>query len=213
MKRTKYIALFYLLLWFVPTANAQEKFVQLADTRNFMSGLEKMSALTNTIESDFVQEKNLSVLAEKIISKGHFRFRRENNIRWEYTQPYKYLIIISNGQLYTRDERNRKVYDIESNRMFSEMNRFIGGCIRGDILKDEEQYSTEFMESADHYLVKLVPRNDKMRQMLNEVHIMFDKKDFSVTSIRMVESGEDYTKIDFVNKKLNTDIPLEKFSF
>lgn len=201
------------MLFTVLTVRAQENYVPIADTRNFMSGLEKMSAETETIESDFLQEKNLSVLAEKIISQGHFCFRRENNIRWEYTQPYKYLIIISNGQLYTRDERNRKVYDIESNRMFSEMNKFIGGCIRGDILKDEEQYSSEFLESADHYLVKLVPKNEKMRQMLNEVHIRFDKKDFTVASIMMLESGEDYTKIDFVNKKLNTGIPIEKFSF
>jgi len=29
----------------------------------------------------------------------------------------------------------------------------------------------------------------------------------------MMESGGDYTKIDFVGKKLNTDIPVEKFSF
>jgi len=31
--------------------------------------------------------------------------------------------------------------------------------------------------------------------------------------LKMVESGDDYTKIGFVNKKLNIDIPLEKFSF
>lgn len=213
MSRIKYYLLSLLILIPVPTIRAQEKFVPLSDLTELMTGLEKMSAETSTIESDFVQEKNLTVLAEKIISKGVFLFRRENNIRWEYLQPYRYLIIISNGQLYTRDEKNQRIYDIESNRMFSEMNRFIGGCIRGDILKDDKEYSTEYFESADRYLVKLIPRNEKMRQMLNEVHIWFDKKDLTVSSLMMVESGEDYTKIDFINKRLNTDIPLEKFNF
>ena len=60
---------------------------------------------------------------------------------------------------------------------------------------------------------KLVPRAEKMKQMLNEVQICFDKNDLTVSGLKMVESGEDYTKIDFINKKLNTDIPLEKFSF
>jgi outer membrane lipoprotein-sorting protein len=61
--------------------------------------------------------------------------------------------------------------------------------------------------------VKLVPKAEKMRQMLNEVHIWFDKNDLTVTGIKMVESGNDYTQIEFINKTLNTEIPLEKFSF
>jgi outer membrane lipoprotein-sorting protein len=213
MERIKYYTALFLLLITCTLAGAQEKYTQMTDISGFMSGLEKMSASTRTIESDFVQEKSLTVLAEKIISKGVFLFAMENNIRWEYTQPYRYLIIISNGQLYTRDDRNRKVYDIESNRMFSEMNKFLGGCIRGDILKNDQEYIIEYFESPGYYLVKLIPRNEKMREMLNEVHIWFDRKDLSVSSLKMVESGDDYTKIDFINKKLNTDIPLEKFSF
>jgi outer membrane lipoprotein-sorting protein len=160
-----------------------------------------------------VQEKSLVVLSEKIISKGVFFFRKENNIRWEYIQPYRYLIIISNGQLYTRDDRNQKVYDIESNKMFGEMNKFISGCIQGDILRNDKDYATEYFENSINYFVKLVPRAEKMRTMLNEVQIWFDRKDLTVSAIKMIESGQDYTKIDFINKKLNTDIPLEKFNF
>jgi outer membrane lipoprotein-sorting protein len=52
-----------------------------------------------------------------------------------------------------------------------------------------------------------------MKQMLREVQIYFDKKDLTVASLKMIESGDDYTRIDFINKKLNTNIPVEKFSF
>jgi outer membrane lipoprotein carrier protein len=97
--------------------------------------------------------------------------------------------------------------------MFQEMNRFISGCIQGDILKNDRDYASEYLESSKFYLVKLIPREEKMRQMLNEVQIWFDRNDFTVSALKMVESGEDYTKIDFIDKKLNTEIPLEKFSF
>jgi len=185
----------------------------MSDIAGFKSKLEEMSKSTESIASDFVQEKNLVVLSEKIISKGVFFFRKENNIRWEYTQPYRYLIIISNGQLFTRDDRNQKLYEIESNRMFGEMNRFISGCIQGDILRNDKDYSIEYFENSNQYFVKLIPRAEKMKEMLNEVQIWFDRKDLTVSGLKMVESGQDYTKIDFINKKLNTDIPLEKFSF
>ena len=58
-----------------------------------------MSKNTLSIESDFVQEKNLQVLSEKIISKGHFTFKKENRLRWEYTSPSKYLIVINNQKI------------------------------------------------------------------------------------------------------------------
>jgi outer membrane lipoprotein carrier protein len=97
--------------------------------------------------------------------------------------------------------------------MFQEMNRFISGCIQGDILKNDKDYATEYFESSKLYYVKLIPRAEKMKQMLNEVQIYFDKNDLTVSRLKMVESGEDYTKIDFFNKKLNVEIPLEKFIF
>ncbi|MCU0460849.1 MAG: outer membrane lipoprotein carrier protein LolA [Bacteroidales bacterium] len=203
----------FTLLIVVVSLQAQESFKPMSDIPGFKVRLETMSKSTLSIACDFVQEKNLVVLSEKIISKGVFFFRKENKIRWEYTQPYRYLIIISNGRLYTRDDKNQKVYDIESNKMFQEMNRFISGCIQGDILKNERDYATEYFESSTRYLVKLVPREEKMRQMLNEVNIWFDKNDLTVSGLKMVESGEDYTKIIFLNKKLNTEIPLEKFTF
>ncbi|MCX6333613.1 MAG: outer membrane lipoprotein carrier protein LolA [Bacteroidia bacterium] len=213
MNKYKLHTICLILLFSASGLKAQEIFRPMSDISGFRTKLESMSKSTQSIACDFVQEKNLVVLSEKIISKGVFFFRKEDNIRWEYTQPYRYLIIISKGQLFTRDDKNQKLYDIESNKMFQEMNRFISGCIQGDILKNDKDYATEYFEGKTEYLVELVPREEKMRQMLNEVQIWFDKSDLTVSGLKMVESGEDYTKIDFTNKKLNTEIPLEKFSF
>ena len=185
----------------------------MKDIDGFKARLNSMSATISTIESDFVQEKNLSVLANKITSRGHFCFMKESNIRWEYMQPYKYLIIINKDKIFIKEEGNQKQYDIQSNRMFQEMNKFISGCIQGDILKNDKEYNMGYYEDDKYYFVKLVPVAEKMRQMLNEVQIWFDKSDLTVSRIRMMESGGDYTKIDFTGKKLNTQIPLEKFSF
>jgi outer membrane lipoprotein-sorting protein len=211
-RSAKYIITF-LFIFSSCYITAQESYRPMSDIEAFKSKLTAMSESTNSITSGFVQEKNLVVLSEKIISKGQFYFKKENNIRWEYLEPYKYLIIITNDKLYTRDDKNQKQYDIQSNKMFQEMNRFISGCIQGDILKNDKDYTTEYFENSKLYYVKLVPRAEKMKQMLNEVQIYFDKNDLTVSRLKMVEPGEDYTKIDFLNKKLNVEIPLEKFIF
>lgn len=197
--------------WSVLTA--QEPYQPVKDIESFKVKLAKMAESTSTISCDFVQEKYLVVLSQKIVSKGQFYFKKANNIRWEYTSPYKYLIIISNNQLFTGDDKSQNRYDLKSNKMLQEMNGFISGCVQGDILKNDKDYTIGYFENSKLYFVKLIPRSEKMRQMLNEVQIWFDRNDLTVSGLKMVESGDDYTKIDFVNKKLNIDIPLEKFSF
>jgi outer membrane lipoprotein-sorting protein len=192
---------------------AQESFKPMSDVEAFKNKLSSMSGSTSAIVCNFVQEKYLAVFSDKIISKGQFYFKKENNIRWEYITPYKYLIIISNDQLFIREEKNQKQYDLQSSKMLQEMSRFITSCIQGEILKNDKEYAVEYFETSKNYFVKLVPRSEKMKQMLNELNIWFDKSDLTVSSLKMVESGKDYTRIDFINKELNTEIPLEKFSF
>jgi outer membrane lipoprotein-sorting protein len=198
--------------WYISLA-AQVPQTPMKDINGFKQLLTLMSGKVSTIESDFIQEKNLSVLSEMIISSGHFCFKKENNIRWEYVKPYPYLIIISNNRIFIKDDQNSRQYDIQSNKMFQEMNKFISGCIQGEILKNEKDYQVEYFEDEKNYFVKLVPNAMQMREMLNEVHIWFDRQDLTVARIMMMESGGDYTKIDFLNKKLNAAIPVEKFSF
>lgn len=203
----------FYLIFVMQHAGAQETYKPMSDIGTFKEKLAAMSGSTQTIVCNFVQEKNLSVLSEKVVSKGQFFFKKENNIRWEYTDPYKYLIIISNNQLFTRDDKNQNQYDLQSSVVFQEMNKFISGCVQGDILKNDKDYVVTYFESSRSYYVKLIPRNEKMKQMLNEVQIYFDRKDLTVSSLKMVESGEDYTRITFIDKKLNTEIPVEKFTF
>jgi len=213
MNRTIAILVCLCLVMAAKRSSAQDNYKVMSDIGAFKTKLAAISESTQSIVSDFVQEKNLSILSEKIVSKGQFFFKKPNQIRWEYTEPYKYLIIISNNQLLTRDDKNQKQYDIQSSAMFQEMNRFISGVVQGDLLKNENEYAITYFEGNKSYYVKLVPRNEKMKQMLNEVQIYFDRNDLTVSSLKMIESGDDYTRITFINRKMNIEIPLEKFSF
>ena len=84
---------------------AQVPTTPMKDVAGFRQKLTTVTAGINTIESDFTQEKKLSILSNTLVSKGHFCFRRENNIRWEYLQPYKYLIIISQDKIYYKGRK------------------------------------------------------------------------------------------------------------
>ena len=41
------------------------------------------------------------------------------------------------------------------------------------------------------------------KKYLEQIQVLFDKKDYDVSSIKMMEPGDDFTEIRFFNKILN----------
>lgn len=207
------IALIILYEIICTTAFSQSAFTQMKNPDEFKLKLKEATKTTNSVESDFTQNKNLSILAKPIISKGKFWYKKEKKVRWEYTTPYLYLIVIKDSKLFIKDKNNKKQYDTQSNKMFQQLNDFLIGCINGEILNNTKDFDLTFKENELLYYVVLLPKAQKMKQMLSEIHIYFDKKDYSVSKLKMVEQGGDYTIIEFFNKKLNVNITDEKFNF
>src|ERR1700741_377475 len=106
--------IFIILLF--PLIGASQNFKPVKDTLALRTKIESMSKATTSIESDFIQEKNLSVLSEKIISKGHFVFKKDNLLRWEYMSPTKYLIVINKEKIMIKDEKKTTKYAMNSNK-------------------------------------------------------------------------------------------------
>jgi outer membrane lipoprotein-sorting protein len=201
----------FLLLCILQVACSQGHFQEMKDPAVFKEKFAAATRKTNTIEAGFIQEKNLSILSEKIITKGKFMFQKENKLRWEYTDPFHYLIILNNGKIFTRDEEKNTTIDSKNNKMFAEINTIILGSVQGNLFNDEKRFLPTFYYDKDGYLVKLKPLMPSLKEFLSEIKIYFDATDFSVRRLIMQESSGDYTKIDFTGKKINIPIPDEKF--
>ncbi len=186
--------------------HAQPKgFSAIVDTKVVEDKLNSNASATNTIVSDFVQEKRLEYLDETIISKGKFWFKKENMLRWEYTVPFKYMIVISNGKFIIKDEEKTSVYDINSNKAFQEINKLIISSVRGTLMSDN-RFNINLYQDNTYYLVKLTPKDAAMAKIINNTEVYFDKKDLSVCKVIMIENAKDFTIITFTNKKLNETV-------
>lgn len=192
------------------SASAQTPFKAVKDTLSLKSKISNMSNQTNSIESDFIQLKNLSMLSEKITSKGHFWFQKQNNLRWEYSEPYKYTIVINKDKILIKDENKVKKYDMNSNKVFKEINDIMISCINGDIL-NSNKFKIQYFENDKTYKLELIPGNKAMKESLKKINMYFDKNVTSVIKLDMIEPGGDITTIDFNNKKLNAAISSEIF--
>lgn len=195
----------------VPALFAQyEQMKPVADIAALKKKLEDNATRTNDINASFTQEKHLSILEEKISSTGTFKFKKENRVRWSYDKPYSYLIIINKDQVYINDEGREKSYDANSSKMFSQINKIVVGTARGTLFSDPD-YQSDFSENNGFYMVHMIPKSNRLREYINEIFLYIDKKDLSVSRLKMTEKNGDFTLVDFSAKKINAGIPDSEF--
>jgi outer membrane lipoprotein-sorting protein len=200
-----------LMLFFTLPASPQGKPVERNTIGVIKGGIKEAAAKTRTISSDFIQEKEMSMVNEKITSKGKFFFKKEKKLRWEYTEPFNYLIIMCDDQISIRDESKTSQFNVQSNKVFAEINRVILGSIRGTLLNDEKNFSASYFDNGTAWVVKLMPLSAKLKESLSEIVLYFDRRDFSVNRIDMIEPGGDRTRILFSGKKINQPVSDELF--
>lgn len=189
---------------------AQERLQPMTDIAEFKKGMKEASAGTTSIESDFEQVKHLSFLEEDVLSKGAFYFQRENKLRWEYSEPFFYLIIFNHDTVVIQDDRKTNVYDAASGQMFRQINNIMLSLVNGTILESRD-FTFEYYENAMYYQLALTPLDENMKDFLSEILLSLDRENFSAEELYMMEPSGDYTHIRFINKKLNEEIPDHTF--
>jgi outer membrane lipoprotein carrier protein len=206
----RYVLLFAAFL--IYTTSFAQSFKTMKDSKDFQQKLHSIAAKTTSLESDFVQIKHLDVLSEDIESNGKLVYKASNKLRWEYTTPLEYLIILKDGKVSIKDEGKVSSYDLSGNKTFQKINEMMIGSIQGDLLVNEADYTYEFKESSTSYLVVMHPKQKKVQEFMKSINIYFSKKDYSVEQVKMLEQSGDYTLMKFKNKKTNASISDKTFN-
>ena len=177
----------------------------VADLVKFKTDFSAATQKTTSIKSDFVQEKNLSMLSEKITSKGKFWFKKESRVRMEYNQPFQYLMILNKDKVFVKDGQKENKVSTKSNKLFQQINQIMIDCMQGTTLNNPD-FKTRVFENKNNSLVELTPVTKGLKELFKNINVIVDKKDFSVSSIQMQEISGDNTIIRFTNKELNASI-------
>jgi outer membrane lipoprotein-sorting protein len=183
----------------------------VANTEAFRQQFAKASQATQSIQCDFVQNKNLSMLSDKIVSTGKFWFKRDNKVKMEYVKPSYYLLVINGNNIKTKDGQKENHVSAKSNKMFEQVNKMMIDCVQGTAL-DNKSFTTRVFENGPTYLVEMVPTTKSLQGIFKNINLTVDKKDYSVTKMDMVEQSGDNTDISFLHKQTNINIPDEVFS-
>jgi outer membrane lipoprotein-sorting protein len=207
----KSISLVNFLFCFLFSVAQYPGYILLNHPETFKKSFAQATATTESIQSDFKQEKSLSMLSENINSTGKFWYHKNDKIRMEYVQPYSYIMILNGGKIFTKEGQKENKISANSNKVFQQVNRILIDCVGGSML-DNPDFQSRIFENSGTYLVELIPIAKNLKELYKNINILIDKKDYTATAIEMFELSGDKTIIRFQNKVLNAQIKDSVFN-
>ena len=193
------------------TALAQEQKMTASEITSFRQNVNEVAKKIKTLSTDFIQYKHLEFLAKDIETSGKMSFREPNLLSWQYKKPYNYTIVFKNGKILINDEGKKSAVDIGNSKIFAKINKLIIGSVSGNLFDDKEFVIT-YLKIKGLNVTRLDPKDAALKKYIKQIELTFDKEDFTVSQVRLLESSEDYTRIVLKNKMLNAKIEDSVFS-
>ncbi len=168
--------------------------------------LRKDSARISTISADFIQKKSMKILSKPLVSEGKFYFSAPDSIRWEYSKPLKSIVLSGKG--------NTKRYIASEGKMVEDKTGGaqamkmvldeVAGWMRGNF--DSNPSFTVTLKEGPDTVITLTPAGKNMTGMIEKVEITLSRKEALIKTVRIIESANAETRIDFINVVINQKI-------
>ncbi len=163
---------------------------------------------TRTLTADFRQTVESPTLAGKLESHGRVAFEKPNRMRWDYEPPDRQTIVGDGETLWIYQPDEKQVIKAPLREAFQARTpiNFLGGL--GHVERDFEA-SLE-RDEPDHWLVRLVPREDKG---IGVIVLTVAKRDAAVEEARITDPLGTTTRITLEHERRNEPVDPALFRF
>jgi outer membrane lipoprotein carrier protein len=161
---------------------------------------------TNDFSADLFQEKRLSLLKEKLVSRGKIRYKKPDHFFVEFFQPESSQMVFDGRTLllYFKEEKVAERYHVQTNPMVEKYLLFSKDPFQ------EKLASWKIVEDREFVLViEILP---KVKEVLfAKTRVWVSKKDWMVVGMEMVERNGDTTLFRYSNMKINIGLKESDF--
>lgn len=188
------------------------QWMPVKDRAAFEQRLQAETARIKTIESRFTQKKHIDVLDEDVLSEGVFSYKADNRIRLEYKSPVSYLIVINAQRMKVVSDGRTSVMSLTKNPAMKQMQGMLAACMLGDLKALASDYAVECFEQSSGYELRITPLRKAVLAYITGITIGIDKKDMTVSRLRLDEPGGNYTEYEFTHKTCNGVLDEARFT-
>ena len=182
-----------------------------AESQKVVAELTEAASLMQTLQCRFVQEKTSSMLAEPSIAKGTMHYAAPDRMRWEYTSPYAFALVVNGDRIVKVTEGKAEALEGNSSRMYQGIVGIIMGSASGKKLFDTSVFDVVLYDEDACWRAEMTPKRRDMKRMFSQLVFRFDKKTKGISRVEFKDAGGDLTSIRFEDIKLNEAIGEKVF--
>ncbi len=183
-----------------------------SESQQVVAMLTQAAASVQTLQSRFVQEKTSTMLAEPSVAQGTMYYAAPDRMRWEYTAPYAFALVVNGERIVKVTDGKAEVLDVRSSRMYQGVVSIIMGSASGKKLFDTSVFDIALCDDNTFWRAEMTPKRRDMKRMFSLLVFRFDKKTNSISRVEFKDAGGDVTSICFEDIKLNGTIDEKVFA-
>lgn len=183
-----------------------------SQTQEVICQLTQVASTMQSMQCRFVQEKTSSMLAEPSVAEGTMHYAAPDRMRWEYTAPYAFALVVNGERLVKVTDGKAEVLEGNAGRMYQGMVNLIIGSASGKKLFDTTVFDIVFYDDNGFWRADMTPKRRDMKRMFSQLVFHFDKKTKIIDHVEFIGSGGDVTLIRFEEMKVNEAISDKVFA-
>lgn len=168
-----------------------------------MQTLTDAAAAMQCMNCRFTQQKTMAMLAEPTVSEGLMSYNAPNKMRWEYTSPYAFALVVNGDKITKITDGNEEILDAKSGRMYQGIVSIIMSSANGKKLFDKSMFDVDIQDDGEFWKAEMQPKKHNMKRMFTMLTFYFGKDDNIIKKVEMTEASGDVTTIQFYNMKIN----------
>ena len=203
------LSLMFVAVSLMVTAQTQ---LSESQTQEVIRQLTQVASTMQSMQCRFVQEKTSSMLAEPSVAEGTMHYAAPDRMRWEYTAPYAFALVVNGERLVKVTDGKAEVLEGNAGRMYQGMVNLIIGSASGKKLFDTTVFDIVFYDDNGFWRADMTPKRRDMKRMFSQLVFRFDKKTNGISRVEFVEAGGGLTSIRFEEIKVNEAISDKVFA-
>lgn len=200
---TKFILLIFVFSLFLPFASIE---AQTLTVDEVVQRIRESREKTKDFSADLLQEKKISLLKEKVISKGRIRFKKPDKISIEFFHPETSQMVYDGKTflLYFKEEKMAERYQVQGNPVVEKYLLFSKDPFQ------EKLAQWKIVEDRETVLaLEILPKVKD--PLFVKTRMWISKKDWIITGMEMVEKNGDTTTLRYSNMRVNMGLADSDF--
>ena len=175
--------------------------------------LESQLSRVQTLRVNFVQEKQMAILEQKLVLQGRITLQQPDKIAWRVRSPIRYGLVIQGATLrqWSEDTRAVQQFSLAGNPVFAAAVKQIQTWFSGNYLALAREFDVAIVAESPLVIGFTPHSGSPAREVIQRIVMRFGEDERFLKRLEVVETGGDTMAITFSDPIFNPALAGEEW--